>query len=746
MRRILLAVLILILPTATAIVVYLVVNKKIPTNRKAIGLVTTVAGARQPGVQDGPALSASFSDPFGIAVDRRGVVYVADGGESNRVRRLTPEGRVETVAGSTEGFADGNASEARFNTPSGIAIDRAGNLLIADTSNNRIRKLSNDGRKVTTIAGSGAAGFTDGSASEAEFNGPIGIAVDKHGNIFVADSYNDKIREISAGGTVTTVAGGDLPGYTDGPAASALFDTPCGVAVDEAGNIFVVDTGNRAIRRITPHGEVSTVAGGLYQQGDGATDAEVHYARPVGIAITHDGFLYVSDERGRVSVITPEGEARYYAGWEPGFADDAGCDARFNRLAGIAVDRRGTLYVADGDNYSIRELAPTARDRSSKDSRFSFEAYFPNAPRDTRFIQPPVEGAAGESLPVIPGISASPLNIGSGFPWPLSPQDRWHEIAGVIGEARGAPANVALDHIHSGLDIHGAAGEPALSVYDEKVTSPIGNWGFEAAGEGIHIGLFSYIHVRIGRNAAGDIQEPDRFRRRSDSEGKVIGIRLRRGARFKVGDFIGTLNRLNHVHLNFGPSNAERNPLALPFIGFKDTVAPAIEPNGIEVASAAGLSPNSGKPLQLFTQKREGRLIVSGDVAILVTAYDRVNGNVATRKLGLYRLGYQLLDATRRPVKGFEQPLINIEFKQVPADPLSVFKAYAPGSGVSAYGTPTNFRYIVTNRVRDGEANEGVLRTSELAAGDYVIRIIAEDFAGNRASGPSTELAITVKN
>jgi hypothetical protein len=316
----------------------------------------------------------------------------------------------------------------------------------------------------------------------------------------------------------------------------------------------------------------------------------------------------------------------------------------------------------------------------------------------------------------------------------------------VIGEARGAPANVALDHIHSGLDIHGSAGEPALSVYDEKVTSPIANWGFEAAGEGIHIGLFSYIHVRIGRNAAGEIQAPETFRRRSDSAGKVVGVRLPRGARFKAGDFIGTLNRLNHVHLNLGPSNAETNPLALPFAGFKDTVAPTIEPNGIEVVSAAGLNPKSEKPYQLFTQKRDGHLIVSGDVAILVTAYDRVDGNVATRKLGLYRLGYQLLDAAGRPVKGFEQPLINIEFNHVPADPLSVFRAYAAGSGVSAYGTPTNFRYIITNRVRDGEAREGLLRTSEVASGDYIIRITAEDFAGNRASGPSTELAITVKN
>jgi len=157
MRRILLGVLILILPTATAIVVYLVVTKTTPTNRAAIGRVTTIAGSGSPGVEDGPATSASFSDPFGIAVDRGGNVIVADGGQSNRIRRITVDGKVHTIAGANEGFADGNALQAQFNTPSGIAIDNGGNIIIADTSNNRIRKLSNDGTKVSTLAGSGVA-------------------------------------------------------------------------------------------------------------------------------------------------------------------------------------------------------------------------------------------------------------------------------------------------------------------------------------------------------------------------------------------------------------------------------------------------------------------------------------------------------------------------------------------------------------------------------------------------------------
>src|SRR5262249_33649917 len=135
MRRVLIAVLILILPTATAVTVYLIVNKKIPTKREAVGKVMTIAGAGHPGVEDGAARSASFSEPFGVAVDKRGNVFVADGGGSNRIRRLTPDGKVETIAGSTEGFADGNALQAQFNTPSAIAIAKNANPIITHTSN-----------------------------------------------------------------------------------------------------------------------------------------------------------------------------------------------------------------------------------------------------------------------------------------------------------------------------------------------------------------------------------------------------------------------------------------------------------------------------------------------------------------------------------------------------------------------------------------------------------------------------------
>src|SRR6266404_570379 len=628
MRRILLGVLILILPTATAIVVYLVVTKTTPTNRAAIGRVTTIAGSGSPEVEDGPAMSASFSDPFGIAVDRRGNVIVADGGQSNRIRRITVDGKVHTIAGANEGFADGNALQAQFNTPSGIAIDNGGNIIIADTSNNRIRKLSSDGTKVSTIAGSGVAGFKDGRAGEAQFDGPIGTAVDKHGNVFVADAYNDSIRRITEDGAVSTFAGTGLPGFSDGQASDASFDTPCGVAVDKDGDVFVADTGNHAVRKITAQGEVTTIAGGT---GDGPQGREVRFNRPVGIGVTHDGFLFISDEgSGKIVRIAPDGEGRAYAGSVAGFADGVGGYARLNSPSSIAIDREGTLYVADSQNYLIRQIVPSLIE--------------PVPEERGPLVQPPEEAAAPNPDAVIPKLNAAVLGVGKTFPWPLSPQESWHEIAGVVGEARGAAGGVALDHIHSGLDIHGNSGEPTISVLDEKVSSPIPNWDFDGSSEGIHVGLFSYIHIRVGRNATGDIQAPERFKSRIDNAGKLFGVRVRRGTRFRVGDYIGAVNRLNHVHLNLGPGNAQANPLVLPFFALKDTVVPTVESIEVVPRSALATSATAKDGTEPFKDKRPGRLVVSGDIAILVTAFDRVDGNGTNRKLGLFRIGYQLLN------------------------------------------------------------------------------------------------------
>jgi sugar lactone lactonase YvrE len=726
MRKLLIAIPVLVLLGIAAFFIYLYANKPKPTNREAIGSVTTLAGTGAPGSNDGARDAASFTDPFGIAVDRRGNVLVSDGA-INRIRLITAQGEVKTIAGSGEGYADGPAAEAQFNTPSGIAFDRDGNLLIADTSNNRIRKLSADYQTVSTVAGSGIAGFKDGTANDAQFDGPIGIAVDGQGNVYVADTYNDRIRKIAPDGSVTTLAGAGVPGMQDGDAATAMFDTPCGVAVDGLGNLYVADTANHAVRKLTPTGEVSTLTQALTSSNDG--EADTSWRRPVGLALSHDGYLFVADENShRLMRIAPDGSAVRYAGRSAGFKD--GTDASFNSPTGIALDSEGNLFVADSQNLMVRKIAPVlpaglAQSNSSSDL----------------FVQPATQPLTTSAADRIPKLDASVLNITQPFPWPVAPQNQWHEVAGVVGEARGNFNGTALDHLHAGLDVRGVMGEPCLSVYDEKVTDPLPNWGFEGTGEGVHVGAFSYIHIRVGRDAKGQLLASEKFKARFDATGKLAGIRVRRGARFRIGDTLGTLNRLYHVHLNLGPWNAIANPIQLPFVGFKDTVAPILEPNGIEVAKAGAAV---GQADEVCTEKRKGRLVVTGDVKILVTAYDRVDGNVASRKLGLYRAGYQLLNEDGSPVAGYEQPLVNIEFNRLPPDDEDVTIAYAVGSGVSAYGTPTKFKYIVTNRVRDGEARAGVLRTSQLAPGNYRIRILAEDYAGNRALGNATELAITI--
>ncbi|MBI3650659.1 MAG: SMP-30/gluconolactonase/LRE family protein [Acidobacteria bacterium] len=740
-RQIIFMVALGVLVVAACITAFFICKKKpqLPTSRYAVGNVTVFAGAGFPGVQDGVRFEAAFSDPFGIAVDSQGYVIVTDAGASNRLRRITPQGMVETLAGSVEGFADGAATEAKFNTPSGLAIDADDNLIIADTSNNRIRKLDKTGQ-VTTLAGSGERGLKDGAANTATFDAPVGVALDQQGNVYVADTYNDCIRKIARDGQVTTLAGKGVAGYQDGQATEALFDTPCGIAVDQQGNVYVADTGNNAIRKITLQGEVTTYA----KNDDDEQSREARLNQPIGLAFTHDGFLLVTNHHnGRVQVITPEGEVKFFAGSTAGFADGAGAAACLNGAAGIAMDQAGNLYVADANNYLIRKVAPVPAASIAATTDHNAELFI--QPIETNADDGDANQNAANAVAalttapkgsMIPRLDKETLRANAPFLWPLQPQNQWHEVAGVVGEVRGWFNGEARDHLHSGLDIAGKMGEACLSIMDEKVSAPISTWGYNDSGEGIHIGLMSYIHIRVGRDMKDRIQIGEKFKPRLDAQGVMTGVRVRRGTRFNSGDFIGTLNRLYHVHMNLGPRHAEANAIQFPFVNFKDTIAPVIEANGIEILDANA---------QPFKAKAQGRLKITGDVMIVVTAYDRVDGNNQSRKLGLYQVGYQLLNANGTPVKGFEQPLINIEFNRLPATDEAVKLVYAEGSGISAYGTPTTFKYVVTNRVRDGEARRGLLRTALFTKGNYIVKVIAEDYAGNRVVGKATELAITIE-
>jgi sugar lactone lactonase YvrE len=268
------------------------------------GVVTTFAGSGDRAYSDGTGEAAKFAGPNGVALDSAGNIYVADR-FNHRIRKISPAGVVTTIAGSTEGYADGPVAEAKFNQPTGVTVDSAGNVYVADTGNHRIRKISSAGA-VTTIAGSGTAGFADNATgTSAQFNRPFGVAVDSTGNVYVADYDNHRIRKISPAGAVSTLAGNGEQGFADGTGAAAKFSVPFGVAVDSAGNVYVADTGNNRIRKISPVGVVSTLAGsGEYGYADGSLSA-AKFATPRGVAVESAGNIYVADFRNnRIRKIT----------------------------------------------------------------------------------------------------------------------------------------------------------------------------------------------------------------------------------------------------------------------------------------------------------------------------------------------------------------------------------------------------------------------------------------------------------
>jgi sugar lactone lactonase YvrE len=744
--------------------------------------VTTLAGDGSPGVRDATEREARFAEPFGVAAAGDGSVYVSDAGESNRIRKLTAEGAVLTVAGGREGFADGAGAAASFNTPSALALDGAGNLYVADTGNNRIRRVTPDGG-VTTLAGDGTAGLREGAAAQAQFDAPVGVAVDKDGNVYVADTYNDRVRQITKQGQVRTIAGAGSPGYADGDAlASALFDTPCGLAVSDAGEVYVADTGNNRLRKITKDGQVTTLSvfapttvaqpdpatanvnastGGTL---DGATQdvtqdatpgatpdaspgetqpatgaagtnpAPFELSKPVGLALTRDGFLYGTDlDRGRVVQVAPDGTARIIAGRGPGFSDgDGQATARFNQPAGIALAPDGSLLVADGANYLLRRVAPAQQQDAVT-----------TAPPPQTTTPPTATTTATTTLPTAPTTPTEPLprlrveSFDNPFPWPLDPQEKWHEVAATMGEVRGAyGTDDSRDHLHSGVDVFGLYGQTVRAVREEKVSSPLADWGFGSLNEGLRAGLITYIHLRVGRDQSDRMLDGTPFNAVRDAQGKVVRVRVRRGTRLRVGQALGTINRMYHVHMNLGPPGAELNPLALPFAGFGDHAPPQIERDGVQLFDEAGARLN---------ERRAGRLLLGGAVRIVVDAYDQVDGNQTRRRLGLYKLGFQLLLTDGTPAPGFNQPRIQIEFNRLPPGGEAPKIAYADASGITVYGSKeTRFLYEVTNTVRDGRAARGAWDTSELPPGDYTLRIIAADFNGNEATA-NRDLPITIE-
>lgn len=350
------------------------------------GEVTTLAGSTQ-GFDDSiTIISPKFAAPDSVVLDASGNVYVADS-NNHKIRKITPSGVVSTLAGSTQGDTDGTGTAAQFNYPTGIAIDVSGNLYVAENNNSKIRKITANG-VVTTYAGLGGSGYLDGTISVAQFSGPMGIAIDATGNMYVSDMFNHKVRKITPGGMVSTLAGSTI-GYADGTGTDAKFNQPAAITVDRNGNVYVADSENSAVRKITPSGAVTTLEGspiGLYANVNGIKS---EFLDTEGVAVDASGNVFVSDYgNNRIMQITPSGTVIYIAGGTAGFADTGvGVSAKFNGPTGLAIDLSGVLYVADEKNNRVRKITPRNLGVNKNDMSNKIIEIYPNPTRDILNIE-----------------------------------------------------------------------------------------------------------------------------------------------------------------------------------------------------------------------------------------------------------------------------------------------------------------------------------------------------------------------
>lgn len=337
-------------------------------------IISTIAGVNIAGYtgNGGPATIARINHPNQITLDPLGNVYIAES-ENNVIRKIGTDGIITLVAGNSyQGYSGdgGPATAAMLNTPLAVRFDDTGNMYIPCAADNRIRKVNTSGI-ISTIAGNGSAGYAGdgGLASAAAFDGPFCLAFDSHGDMFVADNYNNCIRKIEmTTGTITTVAGTGVAGYSGdgGPATAATFDGPIDLAFDKAGNMYVADILNSAIRKIDDTGGISTICGNGFTgyTGDGGPAGAATLAFPYALCLDTAGNIYISDNANAVirKIVAATGIIETVAGsGSPGYSGDGGpaTDARINNAGGVVTDEAGNIYIAGYGNHVVRKVANT---------------------------------------------------------------------------------------------------------------------------------------------------------------------------------------------------------------------------------------------------------------------------------------------------------------------------------------------------------------------------------------------------
>jgi uncharacterized repeat protein (TIGR03803 family) len=332
-------------------------------------IITTASGNGSNGYSGdgGAATNASLNEPYGVAVDANGNLYIADT-ENDSIRKVGTNGIITTVAGngapSYSGFG-GTATNAGLNKPYGVAVDAYGNLFIADTENDSVREAGTNG-VITAVAGNGTAGYSGdgGAATNASLNEPYGVATDASGNLFIADTYNFCIRKVGTNGIIATVAGNGTNGYSGdgGTATNASLSYPWMVAVDAAGDLIIADSGNNRIREVDSNGIITTVAGngtnGYSGDGGPATNAELN--EPAAVAVDAVGNVFITDfGNNRLREVDTSGMITTVAGnGTMGYSGDGGLPttAKLNNPAAVAVDAAGNVFIADSGNNRIREV------------------------------------------------------------------------------------------------------------------------------------------------------------------------------------------------------------------------------------------------------------------------------------------------------------------------------------------------------------------------------------------------------